>query len=245
MTPRELPRLQKAILTESGLPPVLNARVLDLGCGNGAVVRGWLDLGFDAHGCDLRFKQGPEVQTLVDDGRLKLIESSPYCLPYPDGHFDILVSAQVMEHVRDYPATLAEMRRVLRSDGCCLHLFPAHLTPIEPHVFVPGATILQTWRWLAFWALLGVRKADQKKMGWRKVADQNHAYLRASTNYLSGRAIAREFCAHFTDVRFVERAFLRHSPNPRGRRLYRLGRRLPVLFSIYRTFWARAVLARP
>ncbi|HUA19057.1 MAG TPA: class I SAM-dependent methyltransferase [Bryobacteraceae bacterium] len=38
-------------------------------------------------------------------------------LPYPDASFDAAVSTQVYEYVRDIPAALAELRRVLRSGG--------------------------------------------------------------------------------------------------------------------------------
>lgn len=53
-----------------------------------------------------------------------------------------------MEHVLDYPSTVAEMRRVLKPGGCCLHIIPSRHVPIEPHVFVPLATILRSEFWL-------------------------------------------------------------------------------------------------
>ena len=70
----QLAALQAAILGDAADAPTPGARVLDLGCGNGDVVQQWLDLGFDAHGCDLKFKKGPLVDRLEDSGRIELIE---------------------------------------------------------------------------------------------------------------------------------------------------------------------------
>jgi SAM-dependent methyltransferase len=39
------------------------------------------------------------------------------CLPYPDGHFDLITSIAAFEHFLDVPAAVAEMCRVLRPGG--------------------------------------------------------------------------------------------------------------------------------
>jgi 2-polyprenyl-3-methyl-5-hydroxy-6-metoxy-1,4-benzoquinol methylase len=91
--------LQAAILAETIGDLRQNSRVLDIGCGNGDVVQGWLDLGFDAAGCDFRFKPGARVESLRQAGGISLIAPEPYRLPYDDASFDIVVTNQVMEHV--------------------------------------------------------------------------------------------------------------------------------------------------
>lgn len=236
--------LQRAILMAHGTTCGPTTRLLDLGCGNGATVRAWWRLGVDAHGCDLAFKTGLDVEPLVAEGRLALITTAPYRLPYPDASFDVVVSNQVMEHVHDYATTIAEMRRVLAPGGCCLHFFPSRFVPIEPHVRVPLATVVRYWWWLAFWAKLGVRKADQRGWNWRRVVDENHRYLRVATNYLSGAAIERALRAEFREFVEVEATFLGNSPHARGRRLSMVGEYVPLVYTLYRTFWARAVPAR-
>jgi SAM-dependent methyltransferase len=45
-------------------------------------------------------------------------------LPFPDCTFDVVFSSNVLEHVRDLPSLLWEMRRVLRPDGHCVHAMP-------------------------------------------------------------------------------------------------------------------------
>jgi SAM-dependent methyltransferase len=45
-------------------------------------------------------------------------------IPFPDGSFDIVFSSNVLEHVLDLPYLQAEMKRVLKPGGCCVHLMP-------------------------------------------------------------------------------------------------------------------------
>jgi len=99
--------------------------------------------------------------------------------------------------------------------------------------------------WLRLWALLGIRKAAQRGKPARVVAQENHAYLTSSTNYLSRKQLHSEFKAQFNEVADVESSFLRNSPNARGRILYSIGRVVPVMFWLYREFWSRTILVRP
>lgn len=45
-------------------------------------------------------------------------------LPFADGSVDALYSSNVLEHVADLDALLADMRRVLRADGRAVHVVP-------------------------------------------------------------------------------------------------------------------------
>lgn len=43
-----------------------------------------------------------------------IVEGSGWALPWPDGHFDLVLCNSVLEHDRSFWRTLAEMKRVLR-----------------------------------------------------------------------------------------------------------------------------------
>lgn len=96
-------------------------RVLDIGSGPGLLA------------AEVAAAVGPEGRVCGIDTSDPLIAmarqrcaSEPWCefrkadataLPYPDASFDVAVSTQVYEYVRDIPAALAELHRVLRPGG--------------------------------------------------------------------------------------------------------------------------------
>ncbi len=94
-------------------PLVAGARVLDVGCGVGQVVARLAQAGYEAYGVDVsepniaRARQfSPRCQ--LYDGRK---------LPYPDGHFASVGALNVLEHVEEPEAFLAELVRVAALGG--------------------------------------------------------------------------------------------------------------------------------
>jgi len=101
------------------------ARVLDFGCGSGygaALLASRADqvVGVDVDGevieyCSRRYRKP----------NLTFQEVAPnYSLPFQDGVFDVVVSFQVIEHIREVPAYLRELKRVLASRGVLLITTP-------------------------------------------------------------------------------------------------------------------------
>ena len=71
---------QGKLLRATGRPLDADARILDLGCGRGQLVRAFLAAGYpNVYGCDFEDELG-------EDERLSPIER-PYRLPYPAAHF--------------------------------------------------------------------------------------------------------------------------------------------------------------
>lgn len=235
-------QMQVRLIHELGIKMKPGATVLDLGCGNGAVVNEFRRLGYESFGCDFVFKEGPDVQSLHEDHLIRFIEREPYRLPFANDSFDLVLSDQVFEHVKNYDETLAEIRRVLKPGGVSLNFFPSRYTPLEPHVHVPLATIIQARWWLAMWATLGVRTQSQRNMSMREVVEANHVYLTNQTNYLSRSAIARFVSTHFEEHCFCESSFLKVSS--RGRIIHKLDRFLLVLNRAYGLLRARVLLFR-
>jgi len=94
------------------------SRVLDVGCGTGILVKQFNHLGFEAQGVDVeaqavRHSLAPDHCTLT---------VSTATLDFPDDHFDLIVSREVLEHIpRDeIDACIAEWDRV--GSGRMVHI---------------------------------------------------------------------------------------------------------------------------
>jgi SAM-dependent methyltransferase len=70
-------------------------RVLDVGCGVGTLVAEMAALGHDVTGIDVN---EAALRHSVAPSRCRLVADSG-ALDYPDGHFDLVVSREVLEHI--------------------------------------------------------------------------------------------------------------------------------------------------
>jgi SAM-dependent methyltransferase len=153
-------------------PP--GARVLDFGCGDGTLVRMLRDAGYEAYGVDIRWP-GADYGDLADsdlgrDGVLRYYEEGGP-LPFEDGCFDVVVSDQVLEHVRPLEATVRELARVGRRG---YHHFPSRTVWREGHIGIPFAHRLPPGRArLAYTAALrrlglGAAKDERPPREWAR-----------------------------------------------------------------------------
>jgi len=224
------------------------ASILDLGCGKGALVESLRAQGYDAYGCDIEDVEwsGSEFRSAkASVGYLRSIEMQPYKLPFDENKFDFVISSQVLEHVMDYECTFAEIHRVLKPGGISLHTFPGRHLIIEPHTYVPLATIVRNKSWLYLWAILGIRNKFQTGKSASEVVRINFKYLHAHTNYLSAIQIKRH-AKCFTVVKFCENIFFTPMDNNESlkKRLFVVlgGDKLRVKF--FGSFISRALYLR-
>lgn len=198
-------------------------RVLDFGCGAGALVHGLIGQGYDAYGCDFAVVIGGSARDLIR----QIDTSSGYSLPFEDEFFDVVVSTSVLEHAQNKRECLAEIHRVLKPGGISLHLFPVRkFLPVEPHIYVPVANWFwprcPRW-WFALWALLGTRNSSQKDLTWRAVTVSNVEYFASRLSYWPTSRIQQVVQDVFGSCEWPMRFYLDHSPG----RYARWVRRLP------------------
>ena len=195
-------------------------RVLDYGCGAGQIVKALRERGIDAFGCDVYY-DGGDYSSAVDPALLgsAILRMEGGIIPFDAASFDAVINNQVLEHVADLDAVLAEISRVLRPGGTVLSLFPDAGVWREGHCGIPFlhwfpkrsqprvyyAAALRTCG-------LGYHKADKTALQWsRDFCD----WLDQWTFYRSARAINMSFQTRFGTMLPVEEKFLQ----------FRLGRR--------------------
>src|SRR5947199_6545096 len=104
------------------LPLLRPACVLDAGCGSGRTLQELVDYG-EVSGIELNADAAAIARARglgeVREGRLEE-------LPWDDATFDLVTCLDVIEHVPDDAAALAEIRRVCRPGGWLLVTVPAY-----------------------------------------------------------------------------------------------------------------------
>jgi SAM-dependent methyltransferase len=103
------------VLDVGGLQPGSTARVVDIGCGNGAYLTKMRARDIDAVGCDL----SPGMLAAAAPHR-KLVNADIVALPFSASAFDVVLAPHMLYHVAEREAASSEMRRVLRSGGRCV-----------------------------------------------------------------------------------------------------------------------------
>lgn len=99
-----------------GRAPRAGARALDAGCGTGFQTALLRDLGWRAYGVDVSAGLLAIAHRRLPDAVLAL--ASVEALPWPTGHFDVVVSCgSTLSFVDDPARALREMGRVLRPGG--------------------------------------------------------------------------------------------------------------------------------
>jgi ubiquinone/menaquinone biosynthesis C-methylase UbiE len=95
------------------------ASLLDAGCGDGRYLAALPTLGpvpARVVGIDIAdsILRTAAVATRAAGVEAELVRANLEALPFPDGHFDVVLCTQAIEHVLDVPLALRELHRVLQ-----------------------------------------------------------------------------------------------------------------------------------
>jgi SAM-dependent methyltransferase len=113
----------------------LGGRSLDYGCGVGQMVALGRAGGLDIWGADTfdGYYSG-WADTLKPEVRDRVVRIVEQRAEFPDQHFDLVMSNQVLEHVTDPERVVADIFRLLRPGGRFIAAFPVVDTWYEGHV---------------------------------------------------------------------------------------------------------------
>ena len=177
-----------------GDSPLLRGRILDVGCGDGIT-----DLGIALRKRPLEFvgiDPFPDFERLpkilserglspdIIPKNLRFIAADANDIPFPDDHFDVLVSWGSVEHMAGgYAKALQEMRRVLKPDGLLMiapglyysdvgnHMGEFRFAQREPYVHLKRPP-----EWIREQILLGdIEPLD--RCGWEPTMEQHWKFI--------------------------------------------------------------------
>lgn len=127
-------RLRQALVALTGLKA--GAKVLEIGCGAGQFIRAVKKIRpeLDCYGCDIS-QNALEAAKQANDGVIYDLSAQKE-MPYANNFFDAVLIFDVLEHVADPNAMLAEINRVMKTGGVF-------------YCFVPcEGDFLSLWHWI-------------------------------------------------------------------------------------------------
>jgi len=96
------------------------SKLLDIGCGRGEFLNGFIDCGVDGYGVD----QSRAAEQYCPRAALKIADLETQPIPFDDHSFDVVYSKSVIEHFHRPETLVSEMFRVLKPGGLAITLCP-------------------------------------------------------------------------------------------------------------------------
>ncbi len=106
------------------IPKRSNPIILDVGCGNGLFSSGWAG---DHQVAGLDFSHN--LLMLATQKGLKVFMGDIHSLPFASDQFDVVVNAEVIQHLKDLPPTMSELVRITKPGGSLI-ISPLNAQPI-------------------------------------------------------------------------------------------------------------------
>ncbi len=115
-------------------------RVLEIGCGEGGVLKAFINKGCIGVGVELDAVRIVDAQRFLPDdiaaGKLKFVTKDIYNVDTAkdfEGLFDIIVLKDVIEHIHDQPKLIGWMKNFLKPNGIVFFGFPPWYMPFGGH----------------------------------------------------------------------------------------------------------------
>lgn len=154
------------------------ARLLDVGCGNGAFLCRALEMGIQVQGCE----PDPAAAATCRNMGLHVVAGDVWTAAYADGSFTYITLNHVIEHVTDPSRLLGKLLALLEPGGTLwlalpnpsalgLRLFRRGWKGLHPpfHLLIPSQRILREWlQHAGFTDVRFVRRGMQSPGLWRE-----------------------------------------------------------------------------
>lgn len=125
---------------EEKFPVKPGMRVLEIGCGEGGVLKAFVNKGCEGLGVELDTPRIDDaLKFLPDDvaaGKIRFVAKDIYLVDIEkdfSGKFDIIVLKDVIEHIHDQPKLIGWMKNFLNPGGIVFFGFPPWFMPFGGH----------------------------------------------------------------------------------------------------------------
>ena len=112
-------RLSQYIINKYNLKS--GASILDVGCGRGEFINGFISNGLDGYGTD----QSNYITNIFEKIKFKKSDLENDGIPFPDNYFDYVFSKSVIEHFFNPENLSSEIFRVLKPGGLAIIMCPS------------------------------------------------------------------------------------------------------------------------
>jgi len=102
-----------------GRPNGKSLRLLDVGCGNGLLLREFQKLGFDVEGIDLRREAVDHVRTTWGISA-QVMSADQVVTHYPKESFDVITAFHILEHITDPRDYIVQWHTLLKPGGALI-----------------------------------------------------------------------------------------------------------------------------
>ena len=133
---------------EEKFPLKPGMRVLEIGCGEGGVLKAFINKGCNGVGVELDAPRIGDAQKFLPEdiaaGRLRFVIKDIYQVDMEkdfNGLFDIIVLKDVIEHIHDQPKLIGWMKKFLKPGGIVFFGFPPWYMPFGGHQQICRSTI--------------------------------------------------------------------------------------------------------
>ncbi len=122
-----------------------SARILDVGCGRGWMLKTLKDHGWECFGTEFSEESSKHAQKLL--GNTVYTVSDIADCRFPDNHFDVVTLWHVLEHLPNYLDVLQEIKRILKPRGVLIIEVP-NFTGVQSSINAGRWIYLETPRHL-------------------------------------------------------------------------------------------------